>query len=72
MRLNRFQTDESIDQRSALFILDDLSSKYFQSAAQSIKMCKGVLVIFKKLGAEATVLEVEVCDVVRRHWSAEN
>ena len=41
MRLNRFQTDESIDQRSTLFILDDLSSKYFQSVAQRLKMCKG-------------------------------
>ena len=37
LRLNRFQTDQS-----ALFILDDFSSKYFQSVAQRIKMCEGI------------------------------
>ena len=52
MRLNRFQTDESIDQRSALFIRDDLSSKYFQSVAQRIKCVRGVLAIFKQVAVE--------------------
>ena len=51
MRLNRFQTDESIDQRSALFILDDLSSKYFQSVAQRLKMCKGSVGHFQASGS---------------------
>ena len=51
MRLNRFQTDESIDQRSALFSCDDLSSKYFQSVAQRIKMCKGSVGHFQASGS---------------------
>ena len=51
MRLNRLQSDESIDQRSALFIRDDLSSKYFQSVAQRIKMCKGSVGHFQASGS---------------------